>query len=209
MCLLFVYPGERDPVTPAILSLVILCTAALQCYTELKAESSMEALRNMQAAEFVRTTRMSDDGQRLDQEVPPTELVTGDIIFLEPGQRVPADVRIIHCSTGTEVDNAALTGETIPEPRSANAELPAVPATEAKGHLNSRACWDRDGRCPLTKARCLAFFGTSVLEGTATCVVCATGDGTFLGRGDVPSGLQHACSEACATSRLRRCPKCG
>ncbi|OLP79721.1 Potassium-transporting ATPase alpha chain 2 [Symbiodinium microadriaticum] len=161
VCLLFVYPGERDPVTPAILSLVILCTAALQCYTELKAESSMEALRNMQAAEFVRTTRMSDDGQRLDQEVPPTELVTGDIIFLEPGQRVPADVRIIHCSTGTEVDNAALTGETIPEPRSANAELPAVPATEA---------------------RCLAFFGTSVLKGTATCVVCATGDGTFLGQ---------------------------
>ncbi|CAE7561200.1 ATP12A [Symbiodinium necroappetens] len=104
---------------------------------------------------------MSDDGQRLDQEVPPTELVTGDIIFLEPGQRVPADVRIIHCSTGTEVDNAALTGETIPEPRSANAELPAVPATEA---------------------RCLAFFGTSVLKGTATCVVCATGDGTFLGQ---------------------------
>eukprot|EP00439_Symbiodinium_sp_Y106_P070149 s548_g12.t1 len=60
-----------------------------------------------------------------------------------------------------EVDNAALTGETIPEPRSANAELPAVPATEA---------------------HCLAFFGTSVLKGTATCVVCATGDGTFLGQ---------------------------
>ena len=80
------YPGQRDPVTPAILSLVILSTAALQCYTELKAESSMEALRNLQAAEFVRTIRISEDGQRLDQQLPPTELVSGDIILLEPGR---------------------------------------------------------------------------------------------------------------------------
>ena len=86
VCLLFVYPGQRDPVTPAILSLVILSTAALQCYTELKAESSMEALRNLQAAEFVRTIRISEDGQRLDQQLPPTELVSGDIILLEPGR---------------------------------------------------------------------------------------------------------------------------
>ena len=130
VCLLFVYPGERDPVTPTILSLVILGTAALQCYTELQAESSMEALRNLQAAELVRTIRISDDGARLDQKLPPTDLVKGDIILLEPGQRVPADVRIIHCSSGTEVDNAALTGETIPEPRTSKPEPPTVPATE-------------------------------------------------------------------------------
>ena len=121
----------------------------------------MEALRNLQVAELVRTLRISDDGQRLDQNLPPTELVAGDIILLEPGQRVPADVRIIHCSSSTEVDNAALTGETIPEPRTASPEPSTVPAMEA---------------------RCLAFFGTSVLKGTATCVVHATGDGTFLGQ---------------------------
>merc|ERR1719295_1855545 len=60
-----------------------------------------------------------------------------------------------------EVDNSALTGESMPEPRHTKTEPPS---------------------CPPTEARNLAFFGTTVLKGNATCVVHATGDSTFLGK---------------------------
>ena len=61
--LYFVYPGQKEMVTPVILSSVILATAMLQLYTELKAQSSMEALRSLQVGESVQLTR-TDSGQR-------------------------------------------------------------------------------------------------------------------------------------------------
>ncbi|CAK9030542.1 unnamed protein product [Durusdinium trenchii] len=157
--LLLVYPGQKDLVTPAILSAVILITALLQLYTEVKALSSMEALRDLQVGEAVQVVRM-DAAQRCDLSVSAEDLVKGDVIFLDAGQRVPADVRIIHCSS-LEVDNSTLTGETMPELRSSAAEPANMLSTEA---------------------RCLAFSGTSILKGSATCVVYATGDRTFLGQ---------------------------
>eukprot|EP00435_Cladocopium_sp_Y103_P066483 s61_g28.t1 len=82
-----------------------------------------------------------DHGRRVDLELDPLSLVPGDIIFLQAGDRIPADVRILHCTDGTEVDNSALTGESIPEPRHNKTE----PVT-----------------CP-PEARNLAF-GTTVLK---------------------------------------------
>jgi P-type E1-E2 ATPase len=84
----------------------------------------------------------------------------GDIIFLKDGEKIPADVRILHCSDGMEVDNSALTGESMPATREA--------VTEKSGQPE--------------EARNLAFFGTMILKGKATCVVHATGDSTFLGK---------------------------
>ena len=127
--LYFVYPGQKEVVTPVILSSVILATAMLQLYTELKAQSSMEALRSLQVGESVQVTR-TDSGQRSDLSISPEELVAGDIIFLEAGCRIPADVRILHCSN-LEVDNSALTGETIPDMRTSKAEPATIVSTEA------------------------------------------------------------------------------
>ena len=53
-----------------------------------------------------------------------TELVPGDLVALEAGMRVPADLRIIACSDGTMVDNSALTGESISEERKSKVEGP-------------------------------------------------------------------------------------
>ena len=155
-------PQEEGPdyVTPIILSAVIVMAALLQWYSELKAESQMEAMQKLQAASKVPTVRM-DNGRRVDLEIDPLNLVPGDIIFLQAGDRIPADVRILHCTDGTEVDNSALTGESMPEPRHNKSE----PVT-----------------CPPPEARNLAFFGTTVLKGNATCIVHATGDATFLGK---------------------------
>ncbi|CAL1164866.1 unnamed protein product [Cladocopium goreaui] len=156
------HSGKEGPdyVTPIILSAVIVMAALLQWYSELKAEVQMEAMQKLQAASKVPTVRM-DHGRRVDLELDPLNLVPGDIIFVQAGDRIPADVRILHCTDGTEVDNSALTGESMPEPRHNKTE----PVT-----------------CPPPEARNLAFFGTTVLKGNATCVVHATGDATFLGK---------------------------
>mmetsp|Transcript_159238 Transcript_159238/g.296923 ORF Transcript_159238/g.296923 Transcript_159238/m.296923 type:complete len:1324 (+) Transcript_159238:68-4039(+) len=153
-------------ITPAILTVVIVAAALLQWWTEMQAESMMEGLQNMQATQKVRIVRRDDEGDRVDLHLDPEYLVPGDVIFLEAGLRVPADVRILHCTDGMEVDNSALTGESMPEPR--------------------LACIESD--IPVMEARNVAFCGTTVLKGNATCIVHSTGDQTFLGR--IASGIK-------------------
>uniref|UniRef100_A0A7S1M5B2 Cation-transporting P-type ATPase N-terminal domain-containing protein n=1 Tax=Alexandrium catenella TaxID=2925 RepID=A0A7S1M5B2_ALECA len=150
-----------DYITPIILSLVIVMAALLQWHAEQQAENQMEAMQKLQSAQNVNAVRIDGRGERLDVEVEPTQLVPGDIIFLEAGNRIPADVRILFCTDGMEVDNAALTGESIPEPRTTKTEKETTPPAEAHN---------------------LAYFGTTVLKGNATCLVHATGDNTFLGK---------------------------
>lgn len=152
---------EADYVTPIILSAVIVMAALLQWHAEQQAEDQMASLQKMQSVCKVPVVRIDNHGQRLDCEVDPVNLVPGDILFLEAGGRIPADVRILHCSDGMEVDNSALTGESMPEPRNTKTE---------------------NATCSPTEARNLAFFGTTVLKGNATCIVHATGDNTFLGK---------------------------
>merc|ERR1719487_1834448 len=102
----------------------------------------MEAVQQMQSTQMVRVVRRDNDGNRLDVEIAPDMLVPGDVIFIEAGLRVPADVRILHCTDGMEVDNSALTGESMPEPRV--------------------ACVEHD--TPVMEARNVAFCGTTVLK---------------------------------------------
>mmetsp|Transcript_26715 Transcript_26715/g.60833 ORF Transcript_26715/g.60833 Transcript_26715/m.60833 type:complete len:1106 (+) Transcript_26715:87-3404(+) len=155
--------GEQDAdyITPIILSLVIVMAALLQWHAEQQAENQMEAMQKLQAASNVPCVRIGSRGERLDLEVDPSALVPGDIIFLEAGNRIPADVRILYCTDGMEVDNSALTGESMPEPRTTKTEKDTTPPAEAHN---------------------LAYFGTTVLKGNATCLVHATGDSTFLGK---------------------------
>eukprot|EP00392_Amoebophrya_sp_AT5.2_P008758 g8786.t1 len=108
------------------------------------------------------------NASRLDLRFPPSELVPGDIVFLEPGARIPADCRVIYCTDGAEVDQAALTGESLPEPRV------AAPVSD-----HSIDCM---------QAANLVFYGTLLLKGNLTCVVHATGDATLLGK--IASGVK-------------------
>jgi len=152
---------EADYVTPIILAMVIIMAAVLQWYAEQRAEANMEGLLKMGGEDDVKTVRRGDNGERLNLDLKPADLVPGDIIFLKAGDRVPADVRILHCTDGMEVDNAALTGESMPEPRHTKDE-----------HIETSP----------NEARNLAFYGTTVVKGSSTCLVHATGDNTFLGK---------------------------
>merc|ERR1719426_766536 len=121
----------------------------------------MEAMQKMSAAAKVTVIRRGKNGERIQTDKDAADLVPGDVITLEAGMKVPADVRIVYCTDGMEVDNSALTGESMPEPR--------VPKPEK-------------GSCAPAEARNLAFFGTSIMKGNCTAVVHATGANTFLGK---------------------------
>ena len=92
-------------------------------------------------------------------EVPIDGLVPGDIVFLSAGDMVPADLRLLHAKD-LFVNQAALTGESMPVEKFAAADGEAKTALEA---------------------RCLCFMGSNVVSGSATGVIAATGAGTYFG----------------------------
>mmetsp|Transcript_86406 Transcript_86406/g.241726 ORF Transcript_86406/g.241726 Transcript_86406/m.241726 type:complete len:1168 (-) Transcript_86406:36-3539(-) len=143
--------------TPLILAAVVIFSAVLQWVAELRAQSMMESLMKMQAAGDVIVYRRPD-GEIL---LPPERLLPGDVVRIEAGQKVPADMRVLDCTDGALVENSALTGESEVEPRSSAAVPPGRPLSEAKN---------------------LLFMGTSVVQGRMLCVVFSTGSKTVLGQ---------------------------
>ena len=133
--------------------LIILLNAAFAFVQEIHAERAVEALAGYlpQGA-----TALRDGATR---RIPATELVPGDIVVVEQGDRVAADVRLL--SGAIEVDMSALTGESLPAMRSA-------------------AILDID--VPVLQAHDLVFSGTVCTGGEARGVVFATGMATELGR---------------------------
>src|SRR5262245_45409953 len=133
---------------------VVILNALLGFIQEGKAEKALESIRNMLSAE-ARTLR---DGET--RMMPAEELVPGDIVLLESGDKIPADLRLADAKN-LRTEEAALTGESVPADKSTE----AVSANATVG--------DRE---------CMAFSGTMVVSGRATGVVVATGSETELGR---------------------------
>jgi calcium-translocating P-type ATPase len=126
---------------------VVCANAMVGAWQEKRAQSATKALHDLSA----RTARVLRDGrlETLTQE----DLVPGDVILLASGDRVPADARVVSADP-FEVDEAALTGESIPVVKSADAAGDA-----------SRIVLD----------------GTDVVTGTARAVVVAVGEDTRMG----------------------------
>jgi len=141
-----------SPLAVAIV-LVILVNALFAFVQELHAEQAVEAL----SAFLPETATVVRD--RFEQVVDARTLVPGDVIILDEGRRVSADVRLI--SGSVQVDLSTLTGESVPVTVSAD-------STSNAG--------------PLVSARDIAFSGTDVLGGKATGLVFATGMRTEIGR---------------------------
>lgn len=136
-----------------ILGIVVL-VAIIGFIQEFKAERAMEALRDMVAPE----ADVMRDGKMII--VPASDLVPGDIVYLEAGDKVPADARIIQ-ETALEVVEASLTGESIPV-RKRTEPLPE--------------------ESELADRKNMVFMGTIVSYGNCRAVVTATGLATELGR---------------------------
>lgn len=132
---------------------VIVINTAIGFFTEWKAVRSMEALREMGKVK-VRVRRGGEE-QRLSAEA----LVPGDVVVLGEGDVVPADLRLIEAET-LEIDESALTGESVPVAKTTER---VAAATELV---------DRTG---------MAYRGTAVTRGSGAAVAIATGMETELG----------------------------
>lgn len=132
----------------------VLLNTWLGYWQESKAENTLVLLRS-----YIRTrTRVIRDGQ--DHEIDATELVPGDIIRLTQGDRVPADARLIF-SNNLEVDEAILTGESLPVEKKIVPVSPAMPVSERTS---------------------MVFSGTIVSDGLADAVITAIGTNTEFGK---------------------------
>lgn len=132
---------------------ILLANAAVGTIQERKAEKVVEGLNQFQppACKVIR------DGGQVDMSA--AELVPGDIVCLEGGDRVPADIRLIS-SWGLRVNEAALTGESLPVEKHEHA-LP-------------------EG-CPLSERGNMLYMGTDVCGGKGTGIVVRTGMDTEMG----------------------------
>lgn len=143
----------REYVDSAVILAVVLVNATVGFIQENRAEAALQSLRSM-----VRTqARVVRDGRAL--VVPSEDLVPGDLVLLEAGDRTPADLRILR-SAQLSVDESALTGESVPV-RKEDVALPIETAVA-----------DR---------RNMAYAGTLVATGSGAGVVVSTGAGTELG----------------------------
>jgi P-type Ca2+ transporter type 2C len=138
----------------AAVAVVIVVNTIVGFVTELRAVRSMEALRHLTAT--VADVERDDRRDELDA----VELVPGDIVSVEAGDRVPADVRLLDVAD-LEVEESALTGESETVPKD------AAPV---------------DSDAPLADRSCMLYMGTTIRAGRGRGVVVATGAATEVGR---------------------------
>ena len=154
----FIACNGNDPMEffePALILLIVVLNAIMGMMQESKAEKALEALQNMSAPH----ARVLRDGK--ESVIDACDLVPGDIIHLEAGDYIPADCRLLR-SAGLKCEESALTGESVPSEKDANAII------------NDKASvGDRTN---------MAFSGCSVTYGTATAVVTATAMDTEMGK---------------------------
>lgn len=141
-------------VDSAVIVGVMVLNAVVGFVQESKAGVALDALRSM-----VRTTaRVVRDGR--EQTIPSEELVPGDLVLVEAGDKVPADVRLLRVAE-LRVDESALTGESVPVVKD---EVVALPEAT-----------------PVADRRNMMYSGTLVTAGTGAGITVATGSTTELG----------------------------
>jgi len=139
----------------AVILAVVFANAIIGFIQEGKAEASAEALERMMTPEC---TVLRDSERKI---IPARELVPGDVVLLEEGDRVPADLRLFYAKN-MSADEAALTGESVPVRK--NSEPISTPdISPADQH-------------------CMAFSGTFITRGSGQGAVVGTGEHAEIGR---------------------------
>ena len=148
------------------ISAIVLFNAFFGFIQEYRAEKSIEALKSM-AAPY---TTVSRGGQKLRIEA--KYLVPGDVVYLEEGDKVPADARLLQ-SMALKVDESTLTGESFPVAKNANDFI-------------------KDGT-PLAEITNSVFSGTNITRGRGQAIVVNTGMSTEFGK--IAKGLMEDVKE--------------
>jgi P-type Ca2+ transporter type 2C len=155
----------REVVDAGIIAAIVILNGILGAYQELQAEHSLESLQQYQVSE----AHVIRDGHKV--RIRAAEIVPGDVIEIEAGDRVPADARIIQ-AVHFSVDESALTGES-----ESSAKKPdRLPENVAVGDMDN-----------------MVFAGTTAVDGRCRAIVIRTGMDTELGRiaGLVEAGVKR------------------
>ena len=147
--------GENEMGQALVWLGIVTVNALVAIFQQYRAQKKLEALEKLSAGE----TRVVRQGS--EKSIPPFEVVPGDIVKLDPGDRIPADGRIISSSNLT-TNEASLTGESVPVQKDEDSTV-AIDV-------------------PLTDMRNMVFFGTYVATGMATVITTATGGSTEIGK---------------------------
>ena len=147
--------GEANLADPLLILGIVIANAFVGTVQEAKAERALEALRTLSAphADVLR------DGKRA--VISAEALVPGDVVYIRAGDVVPADLRLLE-SVHLQAEESALTGESVPSGKSANA-----------------VC---DETCGAAERKNMLFSGTGISAGQGVGIVTATGMQTEMGR---------------------------
>jgi len=143
-----------EAVDAAIIAAIVVFCAVLGFIQEYRADRALEALKKM----LTPTVTVMRDG--MEKEVPTKELVPGDLLLLEAGDRIPADARLVE-NHSLRCDEAPLTGESVPVGKDTHALPEHVRVSDLKNMI---------------------FAGTSVTFGRAIAAVTSTGMRTEFGK---------------------------
>ena len=156
-----------DALEAGAIAIVLAINVTIGFWTEWRARVAVEALQGLQVEDAV----VLRDGHRI--EIGASEVVPGDILVLAEGVKIAADGRLLEAAE-LRVDEAALTGESVPVTKSSDAL--AASGVTALGDRTS-----------------MVFKGTTAVGGAARAVVTATGARTEIGRiGELVSAIEHA-----------------
>lgn len=151
----FIISITSQPIANSIVLLVvILVNILLGFYLEFKAERALQSL----AKAFVHTAEVRRDGK--EKIIPTSQIVRGDIVILNQGDLVPADLRLISLKE-ISVNESALTGESVPSHKT------------TKPIIDAKVVSDQEN---------MVFAGTTVASGSAEGVVVSVGEETELGK---------------------------
>jgi P-type Mg2+ transporter len=149
-----------DVVNASIIAVIVLLSSALNFIQTARSQRTVEQLRKEVAPV---ATALRDGEWRV---IPRREVVPGDLIQLAAGDLIPADSKLVE-SRDLHVQQASLTGESLPVEKEANSDQRSAPAQNAALSPESRD---------------LVFLGTSVVSGMATAQVVVTGQETAFGK---------------------------
>ena len=152
----YFFPSSTSELGTAIMWIAVVAVNALVAiFQQFRAQKKLEALEKLSAGE----ARVIRDGKEIN--VSPLDLVPGDVVKIEQGDRIPVDGRLV-TATNLTVNEASLTGESVPSAK--DEEIP-VPEDAALTDMNT-----------------MVFFGTYVATGVGKAVTTATGGRTEIGK---------------------------
>lgn len=147
--------GEEGYFEPMLILLIVILNAAIGVYQEAKAEAALDALKNLS---FPKARVIRDGAEKI---ISAEDLVNGDIIKFESGDKISADARLL-ISASLKSEESALTGESVPSDKFADLEV-----------MDKAPLADRDN---------MIYSGCSITYGSGTAVITSTGMKTELGK---------------------------